>query len=78
VSRRHVAAARLSRQFMTFHDTDSCRFRAAFRPSNAPLASASKTSAGPRRPNPSKTCSKAAFYLYLISSFNELVVSGAD
>jgi hypothetical protein len=51
---RYIAAARLSRQINMFWDANSRSFRAAFKPSNAPMASASKTSVGPRRPNPSK------------------------
>jgi hypothetical protein len=54
VPRRHVAAARLSRQTTISRVADAGRFSAALRPSSAPVASASKTSAGPRRPEPSK------------------------
>jgi hypothetical protein len=54
VPRRHEAAARLSRHITAFCVADVGRFRAAFRPSSAHLASALKTSAGPRWPAPLK------------------------
>jgi hypothetical protein len=56
VPHRHVAAAMLPRQMMMSYLAASRKFRAAFRPSNVPVASASMTSAGPRRSDPSKTC----------------------
>ena len=54
VPRRQMAAARLSRQITISRLVDSGRFRAALRPSSAPVASASKTSADPRRPEQSR------------------------